>query len=179
MIKVDKEKLGRYLSPPKAKLEAKGVASVRSRVVNLTELSPQLTIDAMKQYMAKAFAEVYDGEASVLELTEADLTEIAVLKETYGSWEYLFGAPLPFSFECESHFPWGHIHLQVDAKNGTVIGAKVYSDSMDWTLPESVENALVGCRFDTAHMQAALKETSLDHTVCEDLCRMLTEQTLY
>ena len=33
MVDVDKDKLGRYLSPPKAKLEAKGVASVRSRVV--------------------------------------------------------------------------------------------------------------------------------------------------
>ncbi|MBR4882870.1 MAG: lipoate--protein ligase family protein, partial [Bacteroidales bacterium] len=45
MVDVDKERLGRYLSPPKAKLEAKGVTSVRSRVVNLKELAPDLTID--------------------------------------------------------------------------------------------------------------------------------------
>ena len=59
MVDVDKEKLGRYLSPPKAKLQAKGVASVRSRVVNLKELAPDLTIDAMKQYMIHAFSDVY------------------------------------------------------------------------------------------------------------------------
>lgn len=177
MVNVDKEKLGRYLSPPKAKLEAKGVASVRSRVVNLKELAPDLTIDLMKLYMEKAFAEVYGGDASVLELTEADLTEIAALKEKYSSWEYLFGTPLPFSFQCESHFPWGHVQLQLDAKNGIVTGAKVYSDSMDWTLPETVEQALMGCRFDTAQMQAALRKTSLEQAIRDDLCDMLAEQT--
>ena len=178
MVDVDKEKLGRYLSPPKAKLEAKGVASVRSRVVNLKELAPELTIDTMKQYMADAFAAVYGGEATSLVLKEADLTAIQELKEKYSSWEYLFGTPLPFSFECESHFQWGHIHLQLDAKGGMVTGAKVYSDSMDWTLPETLENALMGCRFNPGQMQDALKKANLEQTVCEDLCQMLAEQTL-
>ena len=178
MVDVDKEKLGRYLSPPKAKLEAKGVASVRSRVVNLKELAPDLTIDLMKQYMAKAFAEVYGGEAAVLELTDTDLAEVAALKEDYSSWEYLYGTPLPFSFACESHFPWGHIHLQLEAKKGIITGAKVYSDSMDWTLPDTIETVLTGCRFDTATIQAALKAAITDRVVCEDLCQMLAEQTL-
>ena len=178
MVDVDKEKLGRYLSPPKAKLEAKGVASVRSRVVNLKELAPNLTIDLMKQYMAKAFAEVYGGEAAVLELTDTDLAEVATLKENYSGWEYLYGTPLPFSFACESHFPWGHIHLQLEAKKGIITGAKVYSDSMDWTLPDTIETALTGCRFDTATIQTALKAAITDRVVCEDLCQMLAEQTL-
>lgn len=178
MVDVDKEKLGRYLSPPKAKLAAKGVASVRSRVVNLKELAPSLTIDSMKGYMAKAFAEVYGSSATPLVLKEEDSSIIHALKQTYGGWEYLFGTPLPFSFRCERHFQWGHIYLQIDAKNGTVIGAKLYSDSMDWTLPEKVETALLGCRFDTVQMQSALRSTSLDETICEDLCQMLAEQTL-
>ena len=178
MVEVDKDKLGRYLSPPKAKLEAKGVASVRSRVVNLKELAPELTIDLMKEYMAKAFAEVYGGEASVLELTDTDLAEIARLKETYSSWDYLYGAPLPFSFQCESRFDWGHIQLQLEAKNGVITGVKVYSDSMDWMLPETVEKALAGCRFDTAKMQEAMKRAVADTAVQADLCNMLAEQIL-
>ena len=178
MVDVDKEKLGRYLSPPKAKLEAKGVASVRSRVVNLKELAPGLTIDLMKKYMAKAFEEVYGGKAAVLELTEADWAEIAALKEKYGSWEYLYGTPLPFSFQCESRFDWGHIQLQLDAKNGVITRAKVFSDSMDWMLPETVEKALAGCRFDTKKMQEAMKRAVADTAVQADLCNMLAEQIL-
>ncbi len=178
MVDVDKEKLGRYLSPPKAKLEAKGVASVRSRVVNLKELSPGLTIAAMKQHMAKAFAEIYGGAAAALELTDADLAAITELKEKYGSWEYLFGTPLPFSFQCESHFPWGHIYLQLEAKNGIVTGAKVYSDSMDWTLSNIVEAAFVGCRFETAALISALQQSPLSAEISADLCQMLSMQNL-
>ena len=178
MIDVDKENLGRYLSPPKAKLEAKGVTSVRSRVVNLKELSPKLTIDAMKSHMVTAFAEVYGAKVTPLTLTGRDLDAISAQKEAYGSWEYLCGTPLPFSFQCESHFQWGHIHLQLEAKNGIVSGTKLYSDAMDWSLPETVETALTGCRFDTVQMQAALKNTALEQSVCQDLCRMLAEQTL-
>ena len=40
LIDVDMEKLGRYLAPSQGKLERKGVASVRSRVVTLTQVQP-------------------------------------------------------------------------------------------------------------------------------------------
>ena len=178
MVDVDKDKLGRYLSPPKAKLEAKGVTSVRSRVVNLKELAPELTIEKMKAYMAEAFSRVYGMAAMPLILTEEDTIAITQLKSEYSTWEYLFGAPLPFSFECEGHFPWGHIQLQLSAKEGIINGVKFYSDAMDWTLPEMIETALTGCRFNFADMQTALRTSPLEATICNDLVDFLQEQSL-
>ena len=178
MVDVDKDKLGRYLSPPKAKLEAKGVASVRSRVVNLKELAPDLTIDLMKQYMATAFSQVYGLDASPLTLTGEDTAVIEALSATYGAWEHLYGAPLPFSFQCEAHFPWGHIQLQLEAKQGHITGAKVYSDAMEWDLPAIVESALTGCRFETAAMATQLRQAPLAPDLCRDLCQMLEAQSL-
>ena len=178
MVDVDREKLGRYLSPPKAKLEAKGVSSVRSRVVNLKELSPSLTIDILKQYMVTAFCDVYGMDASPVVLDEEDIIEIDRLQAEYGTWEYLYGTPLSFTFQCESHFPWGHIQLQLNAKDGIITGAKLYSDAMDWSLPETVETALIGCRFETVSMQTALQNASLAPAICTDLCNLLTEQSL-
>ena len=178
MVDVDKEKLGRYLSPPKAKLEAKGVASVRARVVNLKELSPGLSIDAMKAHMAQAFAEVYCMEAVPLVLTNEDTTAIDRLKAEYSTWEYLFGAPLPFTFSCEGHLPWGHIQLQLNAKDGIITGVKFYSDAMDWSLPETIEAALTGCRFHLADIQTALRSSPLDATICNNLVDFLQEQSL-
>lgn len=178
MIDVDKEKLGRYLSPPKAKLEAKGVASVRSRVINLKELNPQLSIETMKAFMAEAFCQVYGMDAVNLQLTDADLQTVAQLRAEYSSWEYLFGTPLPFTFQCDGYFPWGYIQIQLSAKDGIVTDGKVYSDSMDWTLPQIIEQALVGCRFETAAMQQALKVAVQDKTVCEDLCQLFSQQAL-
>lgn len=178
MVDVDRDKLGRYLSPPKAKLEAKGVASVRSRVVNLKELAPDLTIDTMKQYMIHAFSEVYGMTPTTLLLQKQDEESIAHLQTEYSSWDYLFGAPMPFSFQCEAHFPWGHIQLQLNAKDGIITGAKLYSDAMDWTLPEAVEAALVGCRFETVAMQNNLTHIDAAPDIRADLCQMLAEQSL-
>lgn len=177
MVNVDKDKLGRYLSPPKAKLEAKGVTSVRSRVVNLTELNPELTIDKMKANMAEAFNAVYGMVAEPLALSDTDFAEIEKTKAEYGSWEYLYGTPLPFTFECEARFDWGYVHLQLQAKDGIIRGAKVYTDAMDWSVPQNIENALLNCRFETAAMQKALRNLQ-DQTICEDLCQLLAEQVL-
>lgn len=178
MIDVDRDKLGRYLSPPKAKLEAKGVSSVRSRVVNLKELSPDLTIDGMKEFMRKAFSEVYGMDATALVLDEAGRKAVDELRIRYGTWEYLYGAPLPFTFQCEGHYPWGHVHLQLDAKDGLIKAVKLYSDAMDWDLPGLVEIALCGCRFEKAAMVDALRRSNLQRQVCEDLCQLLKAQDL-
>lgn len=178
MVDVDKEKLGRYLSPPKAKLQAKGVASVRSRVVNLKELSPALTIHGMRENMVQAFQDVYGLTAEAFVLDAAMETEIAKLKAEYGSWEYLYGVPLSFTFSCEEKFDWGYIQLQLDAKSGIVQEVGINTDAMDWTLPESIVKALKGCRFETEAMVYALQQAFLPAEVCEDLCNLIKKQSL-
>ena len=178
MVDVDKEKLGRYLSPPKAKLQAKGVASVRSRVVNLKELSPTLTIDSMRKNMEKAFQDVYGLTAERFLLDGCMEAEIAKLKEVYGSWEYLYGNPLSFTFSCEEKFDWGYVGLQLDAKGGTIQNVGINTDAMDWTLPDSIVKALKGCRFETESMVYALQQAFLPADVCEDLCNLIRKQVL-
>jgi len=178
LINVDMEKLQRYLSPSKAKLEAKGIASVRSRVINLQELAPNLTCEIMKQYMADAFEAEFGLKATFVTLTEEDMAAIDTLAKEYGSWEYLYGTPLPFTFSCENRFDWGSIQLQLQAKGGIILAAKAYSDSMDWQLPQQIEQALTGCRFQLETMQNALREAPLQEDVAEDLCQLLAEQSL-
>ena len=178
MVDVDKEKLGRYLSPPKAKLQAKGVASVRSRVVNLKELSPALTIDGMRRNMEIAFQEVYGMTAIPFIPDDAMTAKIKELKELYGSWDYLYGAPLAFTFSCEEKFDWGYVGLQIDAKGGVINDVQINTDAMDWTLPELITKALKGCRFETEAMVYALRQAFLPADVCEDLCSLLKKQIL-
>ncbi len=178
MVDVDKDKLGRYLSPPKAKLEAKGVASVRSRVVNLKELSPTLTIESMRSNMIRAFEDVYGMDAELFVLTEDMQAQIAQLKEVYSSWEYLYGAPLAFTFSCEEKFDWGYIQLQLDAKGGNILDVQINTDAMDWTLKDLIEKALKGGRFDTDSMVYALQQAFLPADVCEDLCELIKKQHL-
>lgn len=178
MVDVDKDKLGRYLSPPKAKLEAKGVASVRSRVVNLKELCPTLTCDGMRKLMVEAFEKVYGLPAIPMHLSLDALAEIEQTEKLYGSWEHLYGNALAFTFQCEERFDWGHITVQLEANSGTVTGAKVYSDAMDWLLAGAVEEALTGCTFRLGDMQKALMQKIADPQIAKDLCALLEKQSI-
>ena len=162
LVNVDMQKLGRYLNPSKAKLQAKGVDSVRSRVVNLAELDPAITVDAVKNAMAEAFCRVYAVPCSVLDNSALDRQAIETLRARNASWQWNFGQKLPFSAELETRFPWGGIQLCLQIENGVITDAKIYSDAMDWQLPRSMEPLLIGTRFEKDALCARLRETYPD-----------------
>ena len=144
LISADMDKLGRYLNPSKAKLQAKGVASVRSRVVNLTELNPHITVDSMKRAMAQAFARVYAAPMTVMTDGDLDHAAIEALRQRNAGWDWNYGQKLPFTAELEARFPWGGMQLCLQVENGAIVSAKVYSDAMDWRLPQRLEAILPG-----------------------------------
>lgn len=176
LIRADMGKLQRYLSPSKAKLDAKGIASVRSRVVNLTELCPDLTVEQMKANMRRAFAQVYGLPVQTMQLQEISLSQIAETKQHISSWEYLYGAPLPFTCQMEQRFPWGNAQLHIQAKAGIIQAVKMYTDAMDWSLPAAVEAALIGCRFTKTDILSQLQDAITDKTVYSDLCQLIQTQ---
>lgn len=159
LIDTDTEKLGRYLSPPKAKLESKGIASVRSRVINLKELSPALTCDTMKGYMLRAFEEVYGNQVAPFILCDPDA--VLALKSRYESQQWLYGKPFPFSCTLEGYFSFGNLQLQLSVEQGVITALQCYTDAMDSQLPEKISLALSGCPFQTEAMVNALASTEV------------------
>ncbi len=142
LVDVDREKMGRYLTPSPGKLRAKGVDSVRSRVVNLRELNPEITVDSLKNALKSAFFQVYGAGMAcpAPEVPEA-------LTRRYGSWDWIYGQKLPFTWSRQIRFPWGAVELELQVESGVVQTARVYADAMDWTLAPRLEAALPGCRF--------------------------------
>lgn len=59
LVDVDQMQMAKYLNASAAKLQSKGVDSVRSRTVNLKELRSDLTIAQMKEALIWAFEQVY------------------------------------------------------------------------------------------------------------------------
>ena len=178
LVNADMEKLSRYLTPPKAKLEAKGVNSVRSRVTNLKDLCPELTIPMLREHMKKAFETVYGLTSETLALDSEALEEIKNSEKQLADWQWCYGPRLPFSFACESRFSWGSISLQLQVEGGRIASANVYSDAMEWELADVVSNALIGCRFTTGDMQKALADKMANTDICNDICQLLAEQEI-
>ena len=176
LVDTDGEKLARYLSPSKAKLQAKGVESVRARVVNLCELVPGLTCERMAEELTAAFAGVYGLEAQPIDPEVLDWKYIESLRARNESADWLYGPRLPLSFECEERFDWGSVQLQLQVESGIVVQAKVYSDAMDWDLAPTLERALTGSPFLQKELCKRIENQMGEYAA--GLCGMLARQEI-
>lgn len=178
LVNVDMSKLGQYLMPSKAKLQSKGVDSVRSRVVNLRELCPALTIQRMKEEMLRAFQQVY-GMAST-ELCEADFDKDYVnqLRERNASWDWNYGKSLPAAVSFEDRFPWGGMELRMQIEKGRVAAAEVYSDAMEWNIASCLRQSLTGCVFRQQDLQQAISACDLPEHIRQDLRQLIEKQNI-
>ncbi len=161
MVDVDTELAQRYLSPPRAKLQARGVDSVRSRVVNLREFVPELSVKQLSEALIDALAAAYCPGTSLSALPVRallDPDELASLTAHYGSEDWLCGPKLPLGICCEERFAWGGVELQLDVREGVIQAVKLYTDAMDEHMPEQVEAALKGLRFRPDSVRAALEK---------------------
>ena len=174
LVDADTDRMSRYLSPSKAKLTAKGVESVRARVINLREVNPALTVDALKGAMIEAFSAVCG--LPVAARGPVDETRVNELRARYASEQWLYGQKLPFTFRCERRFPWGGIELQLSVDRGAVTDARVYTDDMDHETAQALEAAAVGCPFSLDALRARIETQHVPHA--RDLIQMLTEQEI-
>ena len=157
LISADMEKMTRYLQVPKEKIRSKGIESVRSRVVNLTEYNPNIDVPIMIDTLIQSFKEVY-GETSDIRYGEEGIDQ-AVLNELhnkYDSWEWRFGESPKFDIEFDTRFSWGGIQLCLRLEQGRIVKAFVYSDAMDEAFIEMIPGILEGCIFNSKKMAQVL-----------------------
>ncbi|MBP3313029.1 MAG: lipoate--protein ligase [Oscillospiraceae bacterium] len=176
LVRADMEKLSRYLSPSKAKMEAKGVKSVKSRVVNLREFLPTLTIEQMKNAMVEAFGEVYGLPVSQLSVDDLDKTAVKTLKTRNEQWDYNYGSKPLCNVTLENRFPWGGMTFHLTVEEGRITNAKVYSDAMEHDLPQKVEACLISQRFSVGDLSQSLSSLPLPYG--EDLAEFFRQQEL-
>lgn len=172
LISSNTDKLSSYLTPDSDKLRSKGIKSVSSRIINLSELSHGLTPHTMTEYMKRAFAKEYLLPLSCC--TEPDPKKISELAADYSSWEYLYGKTFPFSFEAKEKFSWGGVEIKLDTEKGIIRSVQVYTDAMDHLLSENVSAALSGVRFTESDIRKALN-LHLSHEVAEDLISLIAK----
>lgn len=174
LVAADMERMGRYLSPSRAKLQSKGVDSVCSRVANLREFSPELTVDSLKAALIRAFSQVYGLPVTALPPEALEEATVAALTARNRSWEWNYGQKLPFSLEWEHRFSWGGVQVRLQVTQGVIRAARIYSDAMDALLIPAWEKALTGCRLESGAMAAAF--SGLEDPQSRELCQLLTQQ---
>ena len=178
MVNVDLKQVERYLSPSKAKLKAKGVESVRSRVINLHELASEMTCESLAEDMIKAFEKIYGFQSRQIQINDLDLENIERLRQRNASKEWLYGRNLPLNFSCSDRFSWGELTLELGVERGRVDAVKVWTDSIDWQLSAILEQALIGKDFSMQQLVEALNATELNQDIKQDIINLLIKQEI-
>jgi len=131
MLNVDIENMNNYLNPNKLKLISKGIDSVKSRVVNLCDIYPNLGLcrekvfdafekEFMKYVNVDNFDKINVDDENSLEFKEKN-PKIFEIYNKYSSWDWLFGECPQFSNSLFHKFEFGLIDLSLNVEKGKKI----------------------------------------------------------
>lgn len=182
LVNVNMGDLSKYLNVSKDKLISKGVESVKSRVVNLTEYNPGLTIDEMKSEVIKAFEEVYELSANELDTSAISVKELEERKARFSSWEWNYGRKIDFDYKVEERFPWGNADISFKVDKGLIREARIYSDSLDTDYISLLTDSFKECRFASGEIVRRIKEIDYSNEVqrqmSEDIISLIEKEAI-
>jgi len=176
MVNVDMAPLEKYLNPSPLKLAAKGVKSVRSRVVNLKSLVPDLTLDALRTALIEAFGEVYGLPVSPLTEEDLDQTALAESLARFSDPRWIYGAEEPLSLSREGRFDWGLLRLDFTPEDGRIAQAALWSDGLSADYLSRVPDLIRGCPLEAdALRRALLAPADCDREAAEAVLELLMD----
>ena len=127
LLNSDLHKLASYLKVNKEKIEKHGVDSVVSRVINLNQIKPELTLKELEDNLVRSFRQTYNGKYSKKEFPEDALKKAVMYKNP----EWLFRKECEHNFELKGHYGWGNILIQLQVEKQLIASATIYSDALD------------------------------------------------
>ncbi len=171
MVNVKLGELNKYLNVSKKKLESKGIKSVRSRVANLIDYNPGLTIEQLKKALRETFEEAYGHESRIIREEELDRQAVQELYEKYASWDWVYGREFEFQYEVSERFCWGQVDIQFQVDSGLITDAEVYSDSLKPEVIQELPKVLKGIRYNNQRIGEKIGELHSDDVQKEEMFR--------
>ena len=137
LVNVDTGQLAKVLTPSKLKLKSKGIASVRSRVVNLSTIDSEITVERVKQAFIDTFP--YDSMEYI------DRTNFkAPLEQMLSAYDWLYAQSPDFEIEFERRYPFGNVSVYITSSDGLIQNAKINTDSLLLIDFKPCESELIG-----------------------------------
>lgn len=145
LIDTDRDKMNRYLTVSQDKMKSKGVDSVRSRVVNLSQYDKSLTTGKMALLLLKSFGDVYDMPVQLVKEETLDCDAIDKIQtEVFQNDAFRFGTNPAFQNSVGGRFCWGEIEVHYSSVGGVITEAEVFSDALDTDALQKTKDFLPG-----------------------------------
>ncbi len=171
-------RVGEALRVKAAKIESKGIKSIRSRVANITEFIPGEAM-SVEVFRSKIIESVFEGtELRSYTLSDKDWEAVETLaQERYRNWDWNYGRSPAFDIQRETRYPGGEIEVYLDVAQGTIRDIKFYGDFFGQRGIEELEKALVGVRYAPDSIAKALNSVDINdyfiHFTLEELITLL------
>lgn len=154
--------LSQALKPGKAKIESKGVKSVRDRVTNVAVHLPEpMSAEEFFDRLCDFFLARADG---LYELTESDVEATRrLVNEKYDTWEWNIGRSPLYNHRKSERFAFGSVEVLLTVKNGLIQEARVFGDFFGIKEIVELENVFKGLRHDNIeNLREALQNIDLN-----------------
>ena len=143
MWNINLENLTQALAVPGSKLEAAGVASVRSRVANLRTYLPALPdIGSLRD----ALRDILSGGDGTIGLSPSQLEAVGKMAdEKFRTWEWNFGRSPRTTFSRTRKFACGTVTAHYSLERGVISELQFTGDFIGFRPAEELAEKLKGC----------------------------------
>ena len=179
MFDVDIDKLTQVLCPPATKLQSKGIASVRSRVANLSEYLPEIPdISLFKQQLERILSNNYTDQEWIL--SPEDIQNIEQLAhDKFERWEWIYGHSPRATLNFSEKLTCGTVHIHLNIAENRITSCKFRGDFIGNLPTNELENALTGLPYDRDSISRFLEQTDisryLDGVTNAELLRLIIQ----
>lgn len=154
MYDVDLDTLTHVLDTPTSKMQAKGIASVRSRVANLKEYLPGMS--SLDELQA-ALQEILAAGDGPMDFPDDGISQVRRMRdEKFATWEFVYGHSHEADFVRKAKLPCGTVEARFKVDRGLIAEMTFSGDFLFDEPAEGLAAALTGLRYDRPTIEAAL-----------------------
>lgn len=178
LINANVDKLSQYLMVSHEKLDTKGFDSVKSRVINLNELSASIStqkiIRAVDQSVKDNLgAEIIHGNVDALISLKAK-----VFLDKYESNAWNYGDMSNFSIKKQKRYTWGELCLSLEVEDGMISKIKVTTDALEAEAFSNLMPLLKGSDLLPDTLFKKIEESGLSSQMGEDVYDLIVDMAL-
>ena len=175
LFNADFTALAKSLRPNPAKIQSKGITSVKSRVTNIASHLPvEMAVEDFLDKLYSFFREQEDIEEYCLTAADRAAT-MALARQKYSTWEWNIGNSPPYRYNKSEYFPFGSVEVSVNAKGAVIDEIAIRGDFFGINDIAGLEAALCGVQHEKAAVQKALNNIKIeDYISGMELSQFLT-----
>lgn len=163
----DLDEVNNALKPRKAKIESKGIKSVRSRVTNIKPyVDPQYKDLSIEEFRDLMLLEIF-GVNKREDVPEFKLTDeiwqgvYKLREERMGNWDWNYGKSPDFQYEQSHKFPFGFVDIRFNVKQGLMEDVRIFGDFFGLGNISDVEDKLNDVPYERTAVTEALSQVDI------------------